>query len=384
MGSEPTQISGMPRGLVILITLCIAIAGLLFGSIYVFSEDDAGGGLAVNTPEKSNLIVDCTFGFEKGEDGKPKENCGFKHVFQLANNIMKLLIWLAITGAGVLIFYKGAKLAVNVFIKGGDQAARTEVQNALKATLWGLILILSAYLIVRTGFQIIGYNLNGGDPFVWNEKSLKVPKQDDPTPPPGSAVPPSQTDQNNRQNQQQDQQQDNQQQDRQQDNQQNDQQEKFAQLQNSGISHKPPGQVCSGTNCYTAKKLLDKLKSLSTTDRWWVTEACPPTQGHRHSCHRVEHCDCVDINFLGANGSKHNPTKEEVARFIREANAAGLYAVYEIPTSGFENLQSNIPAGAVQSGNTQVGKVIHINLGEKGKPHFSIYESKAVHDRKPR
>ena len=148
----------------------ILIAGLIVGNTALSADDDGAGGALVNkAPEKSNLIIDCSF----GEDGK--KNCGVQHVFQLSNNVMKLLLWIAITGAGLLIFYKGTKLTINVFIKGGHQQARQEVQSALRATLIGLLFILGAYLLVKAGFDIIGYNLNGGDPFRWNESSLPTP-----------------------------------------------------------------------------------------------------------------------------------------------------------------------------------------------------------------
>ena len=149
----------------------ILIAGLLTGNtaISATNNDDTDTALVNKVPEKSNLVIDCSFG--EGE----KEDCGVKHFFQLANNVMKLLLWVAITGAGLLIFYKGTKLAINVFIKGGHQQARQEVQSALRATLIGLLFILGAYLLVKAGFDIIGYNLNGGDPFKWNESSLPTP-----------------------------------------------------------------------------------------------------------------------------------------------------------------------------------------------------------------
>ena len=79
-----------------------------------------------------------------------------------------------------MIVLKGAKLATNVFWPGGHNTAREDFQKALKAIAIGLFLILSAYLIVKIGFNIIGYE---GDPFAFQEKKIDTPSPDPrPTP----------------------------------------------------------------------------------------------------------------------------------------------------------------------------------------------------------
>ena len=326
----------------------ILIIGLIAGNIALAAPGD-------DTSEESGLIIDCSFG--EGND------CGVEHLFELANNVMRLLLWLAITGAGILIFFKGAKLAINVFVKGGDQQARKEVQDALKAVLFGLMFILSAYLIVKAGFNIIGYDL--GDPFKWNESDLPDAQYRQPGQQGTSGQPPADSNGGGNTGQPDD-----------------DPQPSgdFPKIKDSGIPHKTPSlNGCKGSECFVAQGLFGKLNSLrtATSVSWWVTESCPPTVTHRHTCHRTEHCDCVDINFriANTNNSKHNPTQEEVRDFIRDMESVGLYAVYEIPNSGtYTNLRTAIPVQNING-----GKVIHINVP---KPHFSVYESRAVHDRR--
>lgn len=115
--------------------------------------------LPAQTPANSGLIVDCGFG--KGE-----KTCEIRHLFDLANRIIKLLLWVAVTGAGIVIFWKGVKLATNIFWPGGYNTARDDFQKSMKGVLTGLFFILSAYLIVKAGFDIVGYQLNDGKPFV--------------------------------------------------------------------------------------------------------------------------------------------------------------------------------------------------------------------------
>ena len=351
-----------------LIAVMMFILSVGISSTVVLSQTN--NALVTKTPEQSNLIIDCSF----GEEGK--EDCGVKHFFQLANNIMKLLLWVAVTGAGLLIFYKGTKLAINVFTKGGHQQARKEVQDALKATLVGLLFILSAYLIVKAGFDIIGYNLNDGDPFKYDESSLPAPdvsrikpavpaptKPAEPTEPTKPAEPteptnkpPTDTPQIN-----------------------TPQGCSGCQTKTSdvhGVTFKKENILCAsvGGSCWVNNSIVSKLEKLAqqSSATWWVTEACPPTVTHRHSCHRTDYCDCVDVNFKYGDTSRHNPTAQEVEDFIQEAGNIGLYAVYEIPPG---SLRTTIPA---KEYGTQ-GKIIHIGVP---KPHFSIYASKEVHDRR--
>ena len=283
---------------------------------------------------ESSLIIDCTFGKEKYEfdtgehkAGDFKEQCGIKHLFQMANNIIKWLIWLALVGAGALIFFKGAKLATNVFDKGGHQEARKGVQEALKKTLIGLIVILGAYLIVKAGFDIIGYNLNGGDPFKWDESALPAPdvsqleskkapetesdtqnQQTDETPPQTPAAEPQQNTQ--------------------------------GETEIGQCAQKGGGTAqCACVNCkelnhpdITIKNnrkmhtdLVTKLSNLKNNTKdieWVITEAWPTTSGHNANCHYVG--TCVDIDF-----AKASPTDEEIERFIIVARSVGLRAVWE-------------------------------------------------------
>ncbi|MCY4577087.1 MAG: hypothetical protein OXB96_01475 [Candidatus Kaiserbacteria bacterium] len=322
----------------------------------------------------SGLIVDCTFGSEKDETGrKEKEQCGIKHLFQLANNIMKLLLWLAITGAGILLFYKGARLAINVFVKGGDQQARKDMQSALKAIAFGLLFVLSAYLIVKAGFDIIGYNLNGGNPFVWNESSLQTPEVPEPArqeppanpstagtqpqqPEPVGTLSPIEEPQPPEEEQQ-----------------------PTAAQETEKCVRRVNGELkkidCTCTNCTTLTRittknknkvhadLAEKLYELNETaglKSWRVTEAWPTTSSHSGDCHYVG--TCVDINFIKVSPDDL-PSDDEIASFIVAAEDAGLFAVWETRDSS--------RVAALQSRSDIEDK----NIQDYEVPdHFSVYD----------
>lgn len=314
--------------------------------------------ITIPKKKESGLIIDCSF----GEAEKGKENCGIKHLFELANNIMKLLLWVALIGAGIVIFWKGVKLATHIYW-GSHEAARKEFQEALKGMVIGLIFILGAYAIVRAGFTIIGYRLNSGDPFKFNAESL-----------PPTAIPQANdtTDQ---------------------------QEEKTAdtttasttqqrkgvgstktgvprgcdgcqeELAGSGIPHKSELQNgCKnpeGDSCWVAAEIYEKLKILKSNYEspvnWWVSESCPPTFLHQASCHKQENCTCVDVSFTSSGAA----TAENIKHFIEKAKAAGLRPVYEVKTNTKRNqlVRGGVPAENIITETRITG------------PHFSVYSN---------
>ena len=311
----------------------------------------------------SRLIVDCTFGKEvkKDKEGKDVEvqQCGLKHLFQLATNVMKLLLWLAVTGAGVLIFWKGVRLAANMFFQGGYSAAREDLQKSLKSVLIGLLLILSAYLIVKSGFSIIGYK---GDPFAHNDpaKQTRIPTTPGSDQQPGTSTiptPPSQGDVDENDNTA----------------------SKEKCVQKTGVKNRPC--VCEGcetlnmdckNNCKVSPSIKGKLENLnSEISGIKVTEAWPTTSGHYADCHYGG--TCVDINFNppGYNYKTEDNIKK-VIDFIKKAHNEGLYAVYEVPeitqkfTERFADERLEVGTICVNP-NGSLYEISDIT------PHFSVY-----------
>lgn len=309
--------------------------------------------------KESNLIVNCSFG--EGND------CGIEHLFELANNIMKLLLWLAITGAGILIFYRGAILAINVFVKGGDQDARKKVQDALKAILWGLVFILSAYLIVKAGFNIIGYNL--GNPFQWDESTLpgvEMPESESrrtPSPQPanpGSPPPTTGTtltaDTSTPSNCA-------------------GCQVSTGRTKLSSVGFKDLNNLCTKEmgKCWVSVEVGKKLIALAgaSAASWRVTEACPPSVNHSNACHTKEKCTCVDANFDGTTANAEN-----IAAFIMAAEGSGFKAVWEVRVggTGYNNLKNSVVEKLKKEGWDEAEAKKRIcNYSTITTDHFSLY-----------
>ena len=352
-------------------------------------RDISGGGdrklVEIPKQKESGLIIPCSFGEEKRNEktGKllpgSKENCGIKHLFQLANNIMKLLLWLAIIGAGVVIFWKGAKLATNIYWPGGYDTARSEFQEALKVILIGLAIILGAYAIVQTGFNIVGYDEDElGDPFVFDPQKTKIENLQpsdtggegsgsgggtpNPTRPPnngGPAPTDAEKDECEKHSRK--------------------EIDKPCECSNCEILSEGSGIECKD-NCKATRSLADNLKTLkaSSSSPWRVTEGWPPTVRHASSCHY--NGTCVDINFYSNGRSDHGPAdsadvkdfedfKIKVEAFIADAKNAGLCAVYEIPDAtsfcnsrGFSTLRKNF------TDNNREIQFFTVSC-----PHFSVY-----------
>lgn len=89
---------------------------------------------------------------------------------------------------------------------------------------------------------------------------------------------------------------------------------------------------------------------------WGTTEAWSPSRTHKASCHPKG--TCIDANFTG------NPSPEKIKRFIQQASASGLCAIYEVQSSQAQ--QSLISSGVSPSNVKNYGTWI-------SAPHFSVY-----------
>ena len=168
----------------------------------------------------------------------------------------------------VLIWF-GAAFSLNAFLYAGDaQQAVSRAKSGLKLATLGLILVLGAWLLVRSFFGILGYV---GDPFVPPDlpkdpdapfRSSELPEVSVPSAGAGfnvGEVPaPSPVGCDT-----------------------------CVSLGGDRVEYKPPGEGCARehTNCYVNNDLLTKLSNMSDeADWWWITESWPPTTTHACSC----------------------------------------------------------------------------------------------------
>ena len=264
--------------------------------------------------EGGGFIINC--GFYPGGGG---ENCSFVHLFELARKVLNLLIWLATTGVALAIVYYGARMAMNVFLYHGDaQRAQNEAKEGLKWALFGLVIVLGAWLFVKFIFDLFGYRF--GDPFDFRSEDIvetlpPVPPPPPPSPPGGPPDPaPPGTPGGGC----------------------------------SGCVTLSPDIPCKGRSrnaCNVSSSLagkLENLNNLSDDPPWRVTEAWPPSRTHASSCHSDG--TCVDVNFINRN---NDATTENIRAFIDAARRSGLDAVYETSDSSVYNelREAGIPRG---------------------------------------
>lgn len=119
-------------------------------------------------------------------------------------------------------------------------------------------------------------------------------------------------------------------------------------------------------NCLANSSFVGKIKPFADDlnenglppDSWRVTEAWPPTVQHKAQCHN--NGTCVDANFT----SDQYRTSENIKKFQTNADQNGLNAVYEVKT---EQRKQELKNNGVEN-------VIVVSqiTGE----HFSVYEKK--------
>jgi hypothetical protein len=117
--------------------------------------------------------------------------------------------------------------------------------------------------------------------------------------------------------------------------------------------------------CYISPEVERNLKNMQiglinsgAGDQLWVTEAWPPTVTHQNVCHQG--ATCVDMNFK----SNQAATASNISNVIKQADANGSRAVYEVKTQTEKNelVGQGVPAGNIQVETKITG------------PHFSIYK----------
>ena len=90
-----------------------------------------------------------------GTDTPPGNHpCEFKDFLDLINNVIKFILFkLVIPIAAVMFFYAGFQLVTS----GGSTEKRGVAKNVFSSTVYGLVVAATAWLIIRTILQILGY-----------------------------------------------------------------------------------------------------------------------------------------------------------------------------------------------------------------------------------
>ena len=131
----------------------------------------------------------------------------------------------------------------------------------------------------------------------------------------------------------------------------------------------------SGRICQVESNLNNRLRQFNASyasggganNVWWITEAYPPTRSHQNPCHLQ--ATCVDANFIG--GRANNPSVSDINTFIERARAANLRAVYEVSRTADRDrlIGEGVPESNIQYIPPRPDGAPGITA-----PHFSIYK----------
>jgi hypothetical protein len=117
--------------------------------------------------------------------------------------------------------------------------------------------------------------------------------------------------------------------------------------------------ICQGHVCSVSKDLASKLGKFyekRPPNTWVITEAWPPDVRHQNICHYKG--ECIDANF-----KDRNPNERKIKSFIEDAKSVGLKAIYEVKTQAEKDVW--VRKGVPESYISVVPKI--------NAPHFSIY-----------
>ena len=90
--------------------------------------------------------------------GNATGGCGWKEVSYIFNDILKVLIYIGITAAALMISYAGW-----ILLKGqGSPAARSKAKNIFLDIVIGLVLLFGAYYIVDLILVRVGFTDRAG------------------------------------------------------------------------------------------------------------------------------------------------------------------------------------------------------------------------------
>ena len=109
---------------------------------------------------RDGIVTDC--GYDIGKNGKGRV-CGFTDVIALISRIITYIIVLVIPIAAIVIAYAGFLFLTS----GGNPAKKTAAKKAITSAIVGIIIILAAWLIVKTIVSALGVDTTENNLFFY-------------------------------------------------------------------------------------------------------------------------------------------------------------------------------------------------------------------------
>lgn len=107
--------------------------------------------LAVDTQTKSENLVPCGQTVIEGGKSVIKNPCGYVHFLQLIKNVFDYLVKISIIIATATIVIGGAIMMT----AGSDSGKRSQAKKIIWAAVWGLVIVMASFLIVKLVFQTL-------------------------------------------------------------------------------------------------------------------------------------------------------------------------------------------------------------------------------------
>ena len=98
-----------------------------------------------------------------GGPGQP--DCTFCHVWNLLDNVVKFLIQFAFAAGAIGIVVGG----FFIMTAGGSESRVTKGREIITTAVVGVLIVLVAWVVLNSFFQIIAKGVEGWDPRFWNE-----------------------------------------------------------------------------------------------------------------------------------------------------------------------------------------------------------------------
>lgn len=92
-------------------------------------------------------------------------DCTICHLWKLLENIIDLLFMIAFPIAAIGIVVGG----FFIMTAGGSESRVTKGREMITTAVWGIVIVLVAWVVLNSLFQFLAVGIEGWDPRLWNK-----------------------------------------------------------------------------------------------------------------------------------------------------------------------------------------------------------------------
>jgi len=120
------------------------------------------GGIALNATqidvEANGLVPNCGYNLTDGGQVNRQNICGFAHIIELIQRIIEFIFLMVLPIAALVFAYAGFLYMTS----GGDSGRRGAAKKAMINMVIGVLVVMAAWLIIKTVLVAIGVDENAG------------------------------------------------------------------------------------------------------------------------------------------------------------------------------------------------------------------------------